>query len=325
MNVTKSTQGRSWRRVLVLFALLSLPLAPSAFAGDFTNVVFFGDSLSDPGNHFVAFGTISHQPFVPIPDASYAIGGHHFSNGATWAEQLAETLHLPTSGDPALRVPGVFTNYAVGRARARAGAPVFPFFDLSTQVGRFLSDFGGRASSTDLFVVWIGANDLDDALTALASDPSGATSMGIIQAAITAVAGNIQALWTAGARTFLIPNLPNLAITPAVRALGPGAQFAATQLTAVYNGALDQALTTLQGLPQIRFVRLDVNALFAQLLLAPAAAGLTDVADSCLTFGVIGGAICETPNRFLFWDGIHPTTTGHGFIAQAAFLALASP
>src|SRR5438105_12204242 len=40
------------------------------------------------------------------------------------------------SGGPALANPGVFTNYAVGRARSRPNAPVFPAYDLSTQVGR---------------------------------------------------------------------------------------------------------------------------------------------------------------------------------------------
>src|SRR5256886_9561466 len=93
MNVTKSTKVRTWRQALVLLALLSLPLVPPAFASDFAQIIFFGDSLSDPGNHFIAFGTTAHQPFVPIPDDSYAIGGHHFSNGATWAEQLAQALH----------------------------------------------------------------------------------------------------------------------------------------------------------------------------------------------------------------------------------------
>src|SRR5437870_4104979 len=172
MNVTKSTKVRTWRQALVLLALLSLPLVPPAFASDFAQIVFFGDSLSDPGNHFIAFGTTAHQPFVPIPDDSYAIGGHHFSNGATWAEQLAQALHMPRSGSPALRAPGGFTNYAVGRARARPAAPVFRFYDLSTQVGLFLSDFGGHASPDNLYVIWIGGNDLRDALETLPSDPS---------------------------------------------------------------------------------------------------------------------------------------------------------
>src|SRR5262245_6227372 len=247
MLVTKRSRCPRWAQVGVLLVLLSVPDVPVAFAQDITKLVFFGDSLSDPGNDFLAFGTIAQQPFMPLPDPPYAIGGDHFSTGATWAEQLAGKLHLPTSGSPALRTPGVFTNYAVGRARARAGAPVFPQYDLSTQVGLFLSDFGGQAPSDSLYVVWIGANDLEDALNALASDPSAATSGAIIQAAITAVAGNIYTLWSFGSRTFLIPNVPNLALTPAVRALGPAAQGVATQLTAAYNGALDQVLSDLQA------------------------------------------------------------------------------
>lgn len=229
---------------------------------------------------------------------------------------------MPASSRPALRAPGVFTNYAVGRARARAGAPVFPYYDLETQVGLFLADFGGHAPGDALYVIWIGADDLSDALNALVSDPSGATSAGIIEDAITAVAGNIYGLWSLGARTFLIPSLPDLAITPAIRALGPDAEVAATQLSAAYNGGLDLALASLQGLPQIQFVRLDVGALFTEVLAAPEAAGFTNVVNACLTFDVIKHAICERPNGFLFWDGIHPTRAGHGVLADAARVAV---
>src|SRR5439155_1220883 len=170
------------------------------------------------------------------------------------------------------------TNYAVGRARARPTAPVFRFYDLSTQVGLFLSGFGGHASPDNLYVIWIGGNDLRDALETLPSDPSS-----IIGAAVAAVAANIQALWLAGARTFLIPDVPNPANTPAVRALGPVAQFAATQLMDAHNGALHLALNALQAaLPGIRLIRLDVNALFGDL------PSELNTEDSCLTFGVIG-------------------------------------
>jgi phospholipase/lecithinase/hemolysin len=219
-------------------------------------------------------------------------------------------------------VPGVFTNYAVGRARARVGAPVFALYDLSTQVGNFLSDFGGHVPADNLYVIWIGANDLDDALNALATDRTGATGIGIIEQAIGAVAGNLQALWAAGARTFLVPNLPDLAISPAVRALGPDAQAAASQLTAAYNGALEQTLQALQALPQIRLVRLDVPTLLADVLVDPEEFGLTNVEDACLAFGVVRGAVCERPDRYLFWDGVHPTRAGHHIVARAALHVL---
>ena len=306
----------------MLVMLLVLSLVSPAVAEEPTRLVVFGDSLSDPGNHFVAYGTKAKQPFAPIPDASYAIGGHHFSNGATWAERLAADLGVPTGGGPALAVPGLFTNYAMGRARARVGAPTFADHDLGTQVARYLADAGGQAAPGALYVIWIGANDVSDALAALAIDPSGTTSVGILSAAIEAVAGNIQSLWMAGARTFLVPNIPNLAVTPVVRALGPDARAAATQLGGLYNGALDQALDALQALPGIRFVRLDIDALFDDVVGDPAAVGLTNVTEPCLAFGTVGAAICAAPRRHLFWDGFHPTASGHAVIAEAALLTI---
>ncbi len=322
MNITKDVRFGPRRLVPVVFVLLSLAFAPGAVASEPAGLVVFGDSLSDPGNHFVAYGTIAHQPFVPDPISSYAIGAHHFSNGATWAEQLATDLHLATSGNPALRQPGEFTNYAVGRARARAGAPVFSDYDLSTQVTLFLSGFGGQAPPDNLYVIWIGENDLQDALYASAADPSGATSLAILQAALTAVATNVEMLWTQGARNFLIPNLANPAITPFVRSLGSEAQSAATLLTGIYNAAFSDTLDLLEALPGVELLRLDINAVFNDIVTDPEAAGLTNVEDSCLAFSVIAHAICSTPNRYLFWDGIHPTTAGHGLLAEAALLVI---
>src|SRR5262249_29735067 len=79
--------------------------------------VVFGDSLTDPGNAFLILGVISTPPFSLVPSAPYA--SHTFSNGPVWAQQLANSLQSPDSGAPALASPGVFTNYAVGAARAR--------------------------------------------------------------------------------------------------------------------------------------------------------------------------------------------------------------
>jgi phospholipase/lecithinase/hemolysin len=263
--------------------------------------------------------TVSQAPFAPIPDAPYDIGGgHHYTDGRTWAEQLAAQLDTPFSGRPALERPGEFTNYAVGRARARANAPAFPAYDLSSQVGLFLTDFRGHARADAIYVIWIGANDLDDALQALATDPSGTTSATIAQTAIETVAVNVQALYAAGARTFLIPDLPDLGDTPAVRALGPAAVAAAAQLTGLYNQGLQQALAQLQVLPQVRFIEFDVDGLVQQVIADPAAFGLDDVVDACLAFFTTADPICARPRRHLFWDGIHPTVAGHEILEHAA-------
>jgi phospholipase/lecithinase/hemolysin len=307
-----------YERLIVALCLLILGASAAiARADESRGFVFFGDSLTDPGNHYIAFGEVSRPPYQPVPIYPYAIGGHHFSNGPTWAEDLADELATPLSGLPALRDPGAFTNYAVGRARARPGASTFPDFDLGTQVGAFLTDSGGQAPADRTYVIWIGANDLFDALEALQSDPTGATSMGIIQQAIGTTAESVQRLWGAGARKFLVLNLADPALTPYVRSLGPAAQGASTQLTAAYNGALAQVIASLGALPQIQISQFDVNAFLHTVVSSPARYGLRDVQNACLSFGVVTNAVCADPDRHLFWDGIHPTRAGHFLISLA--------
>jgi phospholipase/lecithinase/hemolysin len=309
--------------VVALFLLLATPTASLA-TDPVRRFIIFGDSLSDPGNYFLAFHQVSLRPFEPVPDAPYAIGGLHFSNGRTWAERLTNDLHLTTSGLPALLEPRAFTNYAVGRARARADAPVFPFFDIATQVDRFLTDFGGHAPTKALYVIWIGANDLGDALLTASG---GGDPTPVITEAVLATGAAIGTLYAAGARRFLIFNLPNLALTPFVHTQGPVAEFVADSLSTAYNDALTQALDDLENLqlPGLELIRFDVNPIFNEILLNPQAFGLTNVEDSCLAFGVLINAICRRPNQYLFWDGIHPTTAGHDIIADAVREFLTAP
>ena len=299
----------------LVLGLLFLGSVGPALAGSFDRLVIFGDSLSDPGNHFIAFGETSRAPFSPLPDFPYAIGGHHFSNGPTWIEQLTRALDMPASGKPALRAPGIFTNYAVGRARARAGAPEFPFFDLSAQVQRFIADFRGHAPSKALYVIWIGANDLDDALMTGLTDPAAAAV--IIEAAVTTVAANIQALWAAGAREFIVLNIPDPALAPFVHALDPSVQAAATQTGQIFNAALDAALAQVSALPALQLDRFDVGAVFEHIV-QTRPDGVENVTDSCLSFGVVVHPVCDHASHYLFWDGAHPTKAGHRLIGEAA-------
>jgi phospholipase/lecithinase/hemolysin len=309
--------GRS-RCAVVLLALLVLPFV--AFARDgYDHVVTFGDSLSDSGNVYALTGQQSLAPYGPIPTAPYAIGGHHFSNGATWTEHLAVTLRTPASSGPALQGNERFRNYAFGGATARAGGLV-P--DLSTQVGMYLADENGVADAAALFAIWIGGNDVRNALEALAVDPTGAASGAIIESAVTAISQNAWNLWLSGARQFLVLNSADLSMLPAVRAQGPQVQAAARQLSMSFNAGLAIALEQLRALPEIEIHELDVFNLLHQVVETPADFGLVNVIEPCLTFGVITGAVCDEPWRYLFWDAIHPTTATHAILADAAVALL---
>jgi len=106
-----------------------------------------------------------------------------------------------------------------------------------------------------------------------------------------------------------------------VRSLGPVAQGASTQLTAAYNGALAQVLASLGALPQIQIRQFDVDAFLHTVASSPGRYGLRDVQHPCLTFGVATNAVCADPDRYLFWDGIHPTRAGHFLISSALLRA----
>jgi len=305
-------------RVGVLALVVLAPASP-ALAGAPHRFVVFGDSLSDPGNAFVLLRDVEVPPFQSlIPDAPYARGAFHFSNGPTWVEQLSLLDHAVPSAGPALFIPQLFSNYAVGGARARHEGP----FDLSAQVGLFARDFRGQGPSGALYIVFVGGNDLRDALGALAVDPSGATSLAIVQAALIAIRDNLLTLHSAGARHFLVPNAPDIGLAPAVRLLGPAAQGAATFLAAQFNGGLELILRGLESGLGVGIVRLDVFRTLNEIVAEPAAFGLTDVTQPCIVLNTRAHAFCPTPNKFLFWDGIHPTFAGHRILAERANAAL---
>ncbi len=303
---------RSW-----LFLAGAIGCASLAWAQGCNNrFVAFGDSLSDPGNAYAALGVVSSAPFSVIPSAPYA--SHTFSNGPTWAQRLANSLNSPASGAPAFVAPGEFTNYAVGGARARSGTGSY---DLAAEVSLYLSNFKGRACAGSVHVVWVGGDDLRDALTAFATAPTPAAGQAaagaIIVAAVTSIEDNVTALWSAGARRFLILDAPDISHAPAVRMFGAGAIAGGAALSVAFNDALGAAVAQLQTLPGLRVSRYDDNAFVAAILAHPAAFELQDVLDPCLRFGVITNAVCEEPSEFLFWDGIHPTAAGHRLLARA--------
>lgn len=281
----------------------------------YSRVVVFGDSLSDPGNAFALTGKFSKRPFSLIPSAPYARGGMHFSNGKTWAEVL--TIDLGQPSGPAFRNPLRFSNYAVGGARARSVTGA----DLTDQVSLYLSEHGNAADPNALYVIEIGGNDIRDALVALQTDTTLATSKAIIQAALQSEEDNLNTLVALGARHFLIGDAPDLALVPAVTLQGGQVPGAANKLSVLYNSGLQMIETGLTSL-KLDVAKLDLYALLHSLKDDPQQIGLTDVTDTCIHPGVIVHAVCRDTDDYLFWDGIHPTHTVHVFLARQALKAL---
>jgi len=295
--------------------VLSVPGISKA-GGDFSQIYIFGDSLADPGNIFALTGLSAKAPYELIPSAPYAIGGHHFSNGKTWAEKFAQNMKLSEGGKPALEAPGINGNYAFGGARARLFGEAPP---AAAQVSIFEAHYAGSADPNALYVVQFGGNDLRDALEAIPPDLNLATSFGILNDAVISISDNIRSLHSMGARQFLVANVPNLARTPAVRADGPGAVFFAGIFGVFYNDGLESALSSLEDdLLGISIERLNFFDIVTDVADNPENFGITFAEDPCLTFGDPNGAKCSNPGKYLFWDGIHPTKVIHNAIGDKA-------
>ena len=131
MNI-HAARAKLWLVSILLGLVAFAPggAAAHGFHRPFERIVVFGDSLSDPGNVFALTGNNLKPPsygmdtpeelLTLIPSAPYAKGGHHFSNGPTWIEDLGAAIGNGASVGPAF-APGhpKATNYAVGGARAR--------------------------------------------------------------------------------------------------------------------------------------------------------------------------------------------------------------
>jgi phospholipase/lecithinase/hemolysin len=301
---------KTFNRVIHAFCILAVScLLPAAAFADtnYDRLVVFGDSLSDPGNAYVLTGMSLVPPYTYlVPEHPYARGGHHLSNGSTWIEQLATKMKLVQSVGPALRVPGVFSNYAVDRTRACSDSPSPSYIDLTEQVGMFLNEFGG-ASAESLYVVFAGGNDVRDALTS--------QDLSLIGCALSSISYNLMKLIDAGARTFLVANVPNLGQVPAVALLGGDVPALATGASYLFNQELGGILSAIEAAydGQVRFYRLDTFGLITQ---ASINHPELNIADPCIN--IFTGTVCEPASDYLFWDGIHPTVTGHGLIAEEA-------
>ena len=297
----------------LLAAALALAAAP-AFAGPFTQTVFFGDSLTDSG-HF-------RPALVQVAGPNAALLGRFTTNpGLVWSEFLADYY-----GTNAVSDNQGGTNYAVGGARVGTNTTgaLGAIPAISTQVTSYLTAHGGRADPGALYTVWGGANDLFAAAAAPAQAPV------LINGAVTAQVGVVGSLTNAGARYILVPTIPDLGLTPQFRAGGAAQQAAGTQLATTYNTALFGALSN-SGL---RVIPLDTFHLLQEIVSNPAPYGIANVTGtacnpqitaSSLTCSPANYAAPNAADTYAFADGVHPSGKAHQILADYAISVLEAP
>jgi phospholipase/lecithinase/hemolysin len=299
-----------FRKLLLVTALVVL-LPTLVFANPIGAIYVFGDSLSDGGNVFVLTGGL----FPPSPP--YA---GRLSNGPVAVERLAADIGVTLT--PSL-LGG--TNYAVagaatGQVPIPGGggattdnyitvaypplAPAFTGQGIDAEVTAFVGSLPAFNPATSLFVLWGGPNDFF-------INPSAGTA----SAAVTNLSNELLSLYGVGARNFLVPDMPDLGLTPSAIGQGPAVQAGLHALTVGFNGGLQTAMNSLSFLPGINITQFDTFGLFNSLVANPAAYGFTNVTNPCFDQATL--SLCADPNLYLFWDGVHPTAHGAQILGDA--------
>lgn len=300
-------------------------LASPAFGQQVGDVVVFGDSLSDPGNIPGLSGGVNFPPSPP-----YA--GNRFSNGPVYSELLPGLLG--GRYDPSL-------NYATGGAltgsdnlNSDRSSPL-PDSDLSgvvlpgiqTQVDGFIAD-GGQLGEDDIVILYGGANDIfvaADIAAGLPADQIPDLVRSTAATSATNLATSVVKLDAVGGDFFILPNLPDIGLTPSFSAGGEDSAALGSAFTLAHNLALNQSAVTLQDQTGANIIVFDVNGVVEDMQANPERYGLSNVTDACIEVitCVIGDQ--ETQNQFLFFDGVHPTAGVHEQFAVILATTIRAP
>jgi phospholipase/lecithinase/hemolysin len=284
---------------------LTIDLGNTLGDRSFNQLVIFGDSLSDTGNLSSALGGL----FPPPP-----FFNGRLSNGPLWLEFLAPELGISNIANFS------FAGSTSGRtniASLTAGQDLGPLPGVLDQIDLFAGQLAANgipsANPNALYVIWGGANDF------LALPPQPLDAIQSVFASVDNVAQSVITLAGLGAKTIVVPNIPNLAITPfvAARNLTPQAAIFST----LFNTLLQGTLGGLESELGIDIVQVDVFSLSSALAQRPTEFGFTNATTPL--FQSLSSQ--PNPDTFVFADDFHPTTAVHRLISDGVKRSLSTP
>lgn len=197
------------------------------------------------------------------------------------------------------------------------------------------------------YFVFTGANDYLNVLV-FEDNYNPAVMSAYIDNVLDGVMAGVRKLTKAGARHVIIMGLPDVGITPKfVHTTDKPVLSAAIKL---HNERLIARIDALRQVePDVHFLYIDINPFLQKALDNPQDYGLTNIRDACIDvklpmFDAFAASpyarnyvllyaqvlhyrdagfkrgernyhVCDTPDNYLFWDEIHPTTRAHRFLA----------
>lgn len=304
----------STRHLIASASLALLATLTSTTAQAYSQLVVFGDSLSDKGNTAAAtFGLLPASPYLP----------GRFTNGPVAVEVMAQQLGL-TLDDRA------YGGAQTGLYNQFTTVPWLVSTGLLSQVNSYttgLTAAGQAADANALYMLWGGGNDF---LAVLGGSEAAVAAAGA--QAVANLAAEVSSLYLAGARNFFMPTLADFAYTYYGSSGTAETRAALSRMTAGFNAGLLTALSRLDMLyADINIQTFDTNAFLLGMRSQLAASG-GNLVDRCWT-GSYGGtaaspaapAACSNPDQYFLFDNVHPTAIVHETLGLAFAAAVPEP
>ncbi len=301
---------KKWSRrlgfVMMVAGLIVVMGSGVGWAKNPKNVVFvIGDSLSDPGNLYALTGS---WPLSP----PYA---QRNSNGPVWTEYFSAEMGVKVDSRAfggAFSGTFLLDGIPVSNGFSVQNPPAIPNLPgVSEEIDGLLAEFPNGLNPFALYVIWAGSNDFF----------LGMAQPGMLEEILAQTLENLSdsvcRLGTAGARHFVVGNIPDIGLTPFAQEFGSEAQTLFSHTISQFNMALEQALANLPEACAETMVVLDTYQILREVSADPAAFGLSNVTDACLTFDDnMLPEVCTNPDEYLYWDSVHPTTAGQAIFAD---------
>lgn len=279
---------------------ISFNLKAKEAVPNITQVIVFGDSLSDNGNYLKA----SKSSDNPMPLPPYYEG--RASNGHVWTEYFAKFIGARLDDRAYL---GALTSGKNPRYPAAV--------DMVTQIDNYLNSLNGKKLNSDntLYVVWAGANNI---FTIDVKSPLQTTK------SLWNITGDIirsvERLKENGARYILVSNLPDLgkiALTedvPDYKNMG----WFFTSIIETENFILNKRVTLFSKRYQskdFKLLQFDAKKMLLDIKATPLKYNIKNTTNSCYvgvpSHPATPNVACKNPKDYLFWDLVHPTTKIH--------------
>ena len=264
----------------------------NSMSPQYTEMYVFGDSLSDSGNTYSAFGTPESPPYWQ----------GRYADGKNWVDFTQDWLgHSNVAG----RGGSSGNNRAFGGAATGDGMTYFVIENIGKQVDDW--DQNNNLASGDAVAIWGGGNDL---LNYGETNP---------QVLVNNLERHAEQLIAAGGQEFIFFELPALEKTPSASGDSAQDKQALGQRVVDFNAGMHTMAADLASTYSVTTHVIPVFEGFEMLFYSGEHFGITNVTHAACDHD---GATCDSndpiaPNveEYIFFDNLHPTETTHRAVA----------